>query len=365
MRVVFAGGGTGGHLYPGLAIARALVRERADVRPHFVGARRGIEHRVLPDSGFPFTLLDVHPLYRSRPWRNWRTVAGGVAGWRAMRALAREDRPALVVGTGGYASAIPVLWAAARGVPVVQHIGDAIPGLAARSLARFSRECYLGFSDAAARLGGVKAHVVVTGNPVEPPPQPRPARDALLVRWGLPPASRVLLAFGGSQGARALNEALAGWVQRGIPEGWSVIWGTGAAQYGTYAHLASERVHVAGYLSPIADAYAVADLAVVRGGMMGTAELCAWGVPMVVVPLPTAAADHQTWNARALEAAGAAVHVPERELTPERLAERAGALMGSPERLRTLAAGASAYARPDAARNIALRIAAILDEVRA
>src|SRR5262245_61442396 len=103
MRIVFAGGGTGGHLYPGLAIARALVRANPAVRPYFVGAQRGIERTVLPQTEFPHLLLDLHPLYRATFWNNWKTVVGGVLAWRRISALVREERPVLVVGTGGYA----------------------------------------------------------------------------------------------------------------------------------------------------------------------------------------------------------------------------------------------------------------------
>ena len=104
MNVLFAGGGTGGHLYPGLAIARALVRLDRSVKPHFVGARRGIERDVLPKTEFPHTLLDLHPLYRPAVWKNWRTVRGAFSAWSGMGKLGRELSPALVVGTGGYAS---------------------------------------------------------------------------------------------------------------------------------------------------------------------------------------------------------------------------------------------------------------------
>jgi UDP-N-acetylglucosamine--N-acetylmuramyl-(pentapeptide) pyrophosphoryl-undecaprenol N-acetylglucosamine transferase len=360
VRVLFSGGGTGGHLYPGLAIARALVRIRPDVTPHFIGASRGIEREILPGAGFAFTLLDAHPLYRTRPWRNWRTIAGIVSGWRALDALAREEQPALTVGTGGYASVVALLWSRVRGVPIVQQIGDALPGLAARRFARVSQACYLGFPEAMQRLPRDSDRYVVTGNPVEPPPEPRPNRSAMLREWGFPDDARVLLVFGGSQGARALNHAVAEWITRGLLNGWSVIWATGAGSYEEFEPLSHANVRVVPYLSPIARAYAVADLAIVRGGMMGTAELCAWGIPMIVVPLPTAAADHQTLNALALEAAGAAIHLPQSELSAARLDAIFRDLVASPERLRTIAEGARRRGKPHAAAEIAERISALI-----
>jgi UDP-N-acetylglucosamine--N-acetylmuramyl-(pentapeptide) pyrophosphoryl-undecaprenol N-acetylglucosamine transferase len=188
----------------------------------------------------------------------------------------------------------------------------------------------------------------------------RPSRADARQRWALPAdGGMVLLVFGGSQGARALNEAVAAWIARGLPDGLHLIWGTGKANHDAYASLESPRVRVRAYLDPIADAYAAADLALTRAGAMSTAELCAWGLPTVLVPLPTAAADHQTANARALEQAGAAIHLPQAELSAERLEADVGALARDPARLAALAAGAMARARPEAAERIARRVLAL------
>src|SRR5712671_4993491 len=118
--VLFAGGGTGGHLYPGLAIARTLVRLDPGVEPVFVGALRGIEKTVLPSTEFPHLLLDLHPLYRTKPWENWRTIKGAVGAWRSLGALAQREQPRLVVGTGGYAAGVALAYAVAHHIPIVQ-----------------------------------------------------------------------------------------------------------------------------------------------------------------------------------------------------------------------------------------------------
>lgn len=364
MNVWFTGGGTGGHLYPGLAIARALVAARPEVQPFFVGAERGIEREVLPTTGHPHLLLDLHPLYRPQVWHNWRTLRGALRGWGALSRAAAERPPALVVGTGGYAAGLATLWASRRGVPVVQHIGDAVPGLTARWGARFSREAYLGYPEAERHLPHRGCVYRDTGNPIEPPPDIRPARAEALARWGFPSAATVLLVFGGSQGARALNQAVAAWVERGIPAGLCVLWATGRAHHDGYRQLDRADVRVVPYLSPMAEAYAAADLALVRGGMMGTSELSAWGVPMVIVPLPTAAANHQAANALALERAGAAVHLPQRELSAQRLDREIGALLGDPARRAAMAAAARSRGRPHAAAEIAGHIGRLLDAAR-
>jgi UDP-N-acetylglucosamine--N-acetylmuramyl-(pentapeptide) pyrophosphoryl-undecaprenol N-acetylglucosamine transferase len=199
-----------------------------------------------------------------------------------------------------------------------------------------------------------------TGNPIDPPPDIRPDAAAARARWGFPPNARVLLVFGGSQGAGALNRAVAQWIDRGLPGALCLIWATGRGQYDAFRQYDRADVRVVPYLSPIADAYAATDLAFVRGGMMGTSELCAWGVPMIVCPLPTAAKDHQTANAVALAGAGAAIHMPQSELTPERLDEVVHALISDPERMRQLTRGAASRARPHAAADIAGHIEALL-----
>lgn len=164
---------------------------------------------------------------------------------------------------------------------------------------------------------------------------------------------------GGSQGALALNEAVAGWVREGLPPGLSLIWGAGRAHFHRYRDLEAPNVRVRAYLDPMADAYAAADLALTRAGAMTTAELCAWGLPMVLVPLPTAAADHQTANAVALEAAGAAIHLPQAAMSVQSLREAVAGVVEDPARAAALASGARARGRPDAAAVIAGRLLAI------
>jgi len=361
MRVVFAGGGTGGHLYPGLAIARAVQRLRPDIQPFFVGARRGVERDVLPTTGYPHLLLDLHPLYRSAVWNNWRTVAGLVTAWRAIGTLVREERPALVVGTGGYAAGAMLAYAATHGIPLVEQTGDSMPSLTARMFSRWAREIYLSFPESGARFRVRSPDVLVdTGAPIEPPPDPRPDRAAALAAWGFPAGAIVVLVYGGSQGSLAINEAVREWIAGGLPERVHLVWGTGKKTYDRFAALEQPRVRVRAYLSPVTDAYAVADLAIARAGTMTLAELFAWHIPALLIPLPTAAADHQTLNARTLEEAGAAVHLPQSQLSGSRLRDEVARLLASPDRLAALRSAASARARPNAAEEIARRIVTLV-----
>lgn len=355
VRVMFAGGGTGGHLYPGLAIARALVRQAPEVQPFFVGALRGIERDVLPKTEFEHLLLDLHPIYRQQPWKSWRTVRGFGSAWSLLTRENRARPAATVIGTGGYASGAALAFALAHGIPLQLQEQNSIPGITTRFFARYARAVYLGYPEAKAKLHpGAHTELFDSGNPIDPPPSPRPSRAAARAAWGFPASGgHIVLAFGGSQGARPLNDAIGALLDAGLPAGVRMIWGTGQGSYDRYARYESEQVRVRPYLSPIQDAYAAADLALTRAGALTVAELCAWGIPSLLVPLPTAAADHQRANARALEAAGAALVIEQDELSATKLRGALAELLSAPERLAQMAESASSRGRPDAAERIA------------
>ena len=355
-RILIAGGGTGGHLMPALAIARALRERAPDVEPVLVGAMRGVEARLLPTRDFRYHLLPSEPIYRRTWWRNarWPLIAARLL--REVDRLFAAERPAAVLGTGGYASAPVVWWAARQGIPTAVQEQNAYPGLATRWLSRRVRHVYLGLPEARRLLRfGERTEVFETGNPIVPPSPGR--RAEALARFGLDGRRPVVLVTGGSQGALAINRAVAGWVDGGGPSGADLLWVTGR---GTHAEFAGRHrppaVQVIDFLDPMADGYAVADLVVSRAGMITVAELCAWGLPSVLVPLPTAAADHQTHNARVLAAAGASALLPQPELTVERLGQTVGSLLEDRARRAAMAACALARGRPGAAADIVSKL---------
>jgi UDP-N-acetylglucosamine--N-acetylmuramyl-(pentapeptide) pyrophosphoryl-undecaprenol N-acetylglucosamine transferase len=360
IRVVLAGGGTGGHLMPALALADALRAARSDLEPVLVGAMRGVEATVLPRRPYRYHLLPAEPLYRRAWWRNVRWPLVLPRLWRATRRVLADERPLLVVGTGGYASG-PVLLAAHRaGIPVALQEQNAYPGVASRWAARWAAQVHLGFPEAAERLRvGPHTAVYSLGNPIVPPPAQR--SDAARLALGLDPGHPVVLVTGGSQGARALNRAVAAILASGGLGGAALLWSTGAATFGDYGSWdRPPQVQVRPFWDPITNAYAAADLVVARAGAMSVAELAAWGLPSILVPLPTAAADHQSANARAMQAAGAAVHLPESELTGPRLLQELRSLIESRERLESMAEAARQRGHPDAARATAERLLDLL-----
>lgn len=370
-RVVFAGGGTGGHLYPALALAEALQRADPTTEILFIGAKRGIEARVLPERGINHRLLPLEPLRRARPWENWRLVPSMMLSYAGIRRVFRHFRPHLVVGTGGYASGPVLAYAILRGVPTALQEQNSYPGLVTRALAPRTRQLHLAFPEARDHLRpGKRTEVFEFGNPIRPPdPTADPAAARAKFSLG---TGTVALVVGGSQGARAINEALLADL-RGIaegrlpgrPDGFEILWATGPRHFDSVSERLrplglADWVHALPYIQDMPSALAAADLAVSRSGAMALAELCAWGIPSILVPFPHAAADHQLHNARALADAGAARVVLESELGSGALWGRLLELAADPARRAEVAAAARERGHPDAADRIAEALSKLL-----
>jgi UDP-N-acetylglucosamine--N-acetylmuramyl-(pentapeptide) pyrophosphoryl-undecaprenol N-acetylglucosamine transferase len=284
----------------------------------------------------------------------WPVIMGRLL--RDVGGVFEREQPVAVLGTGGYASGPVVWWASRHGVPTAVQEQNAYPGLATRLLSRRVRHVYLGLPEARSLLKfGPGTEVFDTGNPIAPPTPER--RAQALERFGLDGTRPIVLVTGGSQGALAINRAVAGWLEAGGPPDTDVLWVTGR---GTHAEFASlhrpPAVQVIDFLDPMADGYAVADLVVSRAGMITVAELCAWGLPSIIVPLPTAAADHQTHNGRVLAQSGAAVLVPQVQLTAARLGETVESLLGDRAAREAMATRARARGRPHAAADIVSKL---------
>lgn len=368
--VVFSGGGTGGHLYPALAVADELRSLQPDVRALFIGSRRGIEGRILAERGEWHLLLPVQGLDRSRPARSLLGVAGIVGSIVRTLRLFAELRPEAVVVTGGYASAPAGIAAVLTGTPLVLQEPNAVPGLVTKLLSRWGARIHVSFPEAVDRLPAGRERTVVSGNPVRP--RSEIERGLARARLDLPEHAKVLLVVGGSQGARAVNDTLLETV-RSIAagsldpvEGLHVLWATGPAHHeGIRNELeamgeAAEWVVPVPYIDDMPVALVASDLALARAGATFTAELLVEGLPAVLVPLPSAAEDHQTRNAESLAAAGAAVVLPQSELTPARLWSVVASLTSDAPRLAEMSRAALGLARPEAARRIAESVASCM-----
>jgi UDP-N-acetylglucosamine--N-acetylmuramyl-(pentapeptide) pyrophosphoryl-undecaprenol N-acetylglucosamine transferase len=353
LRVVIAGGGTGGHLYPGIAVARELMARRADAMVTFAGTARGIESRVVPREGFALDLIHSGGLKGKSiadRLRGVLLVPVGVAD--AWRILSRR-RPHLVIGVGGYSSGPVVLIAALRGLPTMLLEQNAVPGLTNRLLSRVVRAAAVTF-ETTRQFFGEKAFV--SGNPV------RPEFFAAGPQYGESEANEQasgirVLVFGGSQGAHAINvamvEAAAELAAGGA--GLRLTHQTGERDVemvrAAYRR-AGLQADVEPFLYDMGRRIGQADLIVCRAGATTLAELTAAGKAAILIPLPTATDDHQRRNAEALAAAGGADVLLQKEMTGRTLAQRILALAADPARRARIAAAARTLARPDAARRI-------------
>ncbi len=357
MKVVFAGGGTGGHVYPGIAIARELVERDPRVEAVFVGTRRGLEADVVPREGFRLALIDVAGFRRRLSLDTALTALRACRGFVQAIGIVRRERPDVVVGTGGYVSGPVVLAAWLMGIPTLIHEQNALPGVTTRALSRIANAVALTFEESAPHLGR-RSRVVVTGNPVRRSIVAT-TREEGARSLGLDPGLRTVLVFGGSQGARAINEAFVG-ALKGIMErrDVQVVFQTGRRDHASIASRLEaqqlpasvrSRLVVAPYLYEMDKALACADLTVSRAGAISIAEITARGLPCVLVPYPSAAEGHQETNARALERAGAAVVILQRDLSPRLLLEVVGGLLDDPARLARMSRASRALGRPSAA----------------
>jgi UDP-N-acetylglucosamine--N-acetylmuramyl-(pentapeptide) pyrophosphoryl-undecaprenol N-acetylglucosamine transferase len=354
MKVLIAGGGTAGHIFPALALARRLVDDHgADVG--FVGTPSGQEARLVPEAGFAFKPIDARPLVRKV---SVRALAAPVSAVRSLVASrATVEAVDVVVGMGGYVS-VPVAGAAIRSRrPLVLHEQNAIPGLANRVLARRASAVALSFAEAG-RQFPARTRTVVTGNPVrEAVLSVSTDRSALAKEafdeLDLREDRRTVLVFGGSQGALHVNRATVDAIGRLRDRAdlqVVVLSGPGHVEAVRRAvpHGAAIHVRVLPFLERMELAYAVADLVVCRAGATSVAELAVCGLPALLIPYPYATARHQDANAHALQRAGAATIVMDDALTGSLLAARVGELIDDPDRLRAMGERALAWARPDA-----------------
>ncbi|MBV8655705.1 MAG: undecaprenyldiphospho-muramoylpentapeptide beta-N-acetylglucosaminyltransferase [Candidatus Eremiobacteraeota bacterium] len=324
MTVVFAGGGTGGHLYPAIAIADAL-RSRG-VTPEFVGSADRLETTIVPNAGYPLHAIASRPLVRRVSPEFVRTIVANAAGMLQSVRLLRRLAPRAVIAPGGYvcfpvvAAARTLRWLRLYRGPIALFEPNAQPGLTNRLLAPLVDEVWGAFAEGDARFTG---KYVVTGVPVRSSLRVLPERDEAVRRIGLLPERKTLLVMGGSQGARAINDAVTALIASGgIPDGWQVLHVTGEREYDRVRErLAKADTVVRPYLHDLSDAYAAADLVLARAGASTLGELAALGKAAILVPYPHAAEDHQAANAARFAAAGAAVVLIDRQLAAGQLRE--------------------------------------------
>jgi UDP-N-acetylglucosamine--N-acetylmuramyl-(pentapeptide) pyrophosphoryl-undecaprenol N-acetylglucosamine transferase len=366
-RIFLAGGGTGGHLYPGLAIAEALRALQPDVAIAFSSTTREIDRTVLAGCGYPVTPIGARP-FSKKPW-TWPALLLSLVrtGNQARRRL-REFCPDVVVGLGGFGSYAPVRIGQKYGAATAILNPDIVAGRANRRLSRWTDRIFCQFRETVDALG---RQARLTGCPIRPSLLAA-TREQGVAEFSLDPAKRTLLVTGASLGARTINRSVVRILsQQGVPDGWQVLHLSGKGDYEEVAKAYREAIKgpavVRAYCDKMGLAYAAADLAIARAGASTVAELMAMGLPTIFMPYPFHRDQHQAQQARSLEALGAAIVIEDRpddlDDTLRRLAGALKTLLENPDRLAKMATCARAAGRPRAAEAIAREILELADRV--
>ncbi len=350
--VLLAGGGTGGHVYPLVAVADALGSLEPAVTIVFAGTERGLEQRVVPARGYPLVTMPVRPM-RGAGKRSLLTGAVSAAVCLPICArILRRHRPRVVLSVGGYAAGPLTLAARVAGIPVALLEPNAIMGFTNRVLSRFVDRGYVAYDDVKTEFRSGRA--IRTGVPIRPGFHRRPLRDRSQ-------AIRILV-LGGSQGAQALNDVVPDAIAR-VGRSLEVVHQAGPDKEtglrDRYRRLGIQRCEVIPFIDDMPGALAAAHIVVSRAGAGAVSEICAVGRPSILVPYPYAADDHQQHNAEALQRVGAARLLPARDLSVERLAAELESLVGQDQTLVGMSESAAAQGAPDAARTVALDLLAL------
>ena len=352
-KVILTTGGTGGHIFPALAVAEQLRAHGADVL--FLGSEYGVERRLATQAGIPFRGLPVRGVL-GRGIRSLGAAWGLLKAVGLARGILKEYQPDVVAGFGAYASFAPLIAAKLAGIPITVHEQNAMPGMTNRVLSRLATRVFLSLPDTGKAFQTEKC--LLTGNPV---------REVILATGSAPrrPAAKHLLVMGGSQGARAINSLVLASLTRLYAGGVTIRHQAGMndldrVRAGYQAHGFDPAV-VTPFIDDMASAYTWADLVLCRAGATSVAELAVAGKPAILIPFPYATHDHQTSNARVMSDAGAALLIPEARTAQEDMGGILLGLLQDAERLEAMAAAASRCARPDAAAQVAR---GILEQIR-
>ncbi len=332
MRVIFCGGGTAGHIYPGIAMAEIIADHESHSEFLFVGRKDGPENDAVVRAGYSLKTIEVYGIKRAITFENIKRVFGALKAVDAAGEIIDEFLPDIIIGTGGYVC-WPVLRAGMkRNIPAVIHESNASPGLVTKLLAKKCDRLLLGFPGAANRLGGIKSAVVV-GNPVRKGFKTT-ARGVARARLGIRADEFLIVSFGGSIGAERLNTSVCNLISADCTHGATIVHATGKRYYNEYSArypmLARKNgSRIIPYIDDMPLWLSAADLAITRSGAITLAELSAVGVPSILVPSPNVSGNHQMINAEAMAAGGGSVIIKESELNEKTLADKICKLMSS------------------------------------
>lgn len=369
MRVIVTGGGTGGHIYPALAIAKGIEGKYPGAEIIYVGTGGGLEADIVPQTGYPFKKINIAAGFaRKLTLKNFKVLWQAGGGLVEARKIIKQFKPDIVIGTGGYVSGSVVMAAVLSRTPTLIHEQNALPGITNKILARFVTTVAVTFEDSIARFPS-KTRIHLTGLPVRPETFSVDKEQAY-ARLNLQADKPVVLVFGGSRGARKINNALLTVLKQPI-DAVQIMLVTGKKEYQSYLQTLGDagivldnsgNIDIIPYLYNMPDALAVADLVICRAGAATLAELTALGLPSILIPYPYAAENHQEYNARALAERGAAIMIKDQQLTGDLLVNKINDLLSNPHKLAEMATSSGSMGRPQALPEILTLIDAITNK---
>ena len=352
MSIIISGGGPGGPLFPALAIGDEIMRRQPDANIHYIGSKFGIEKDVLPVKNVNHSLLPIRGLQRSLNLdgigKNILLPVRLISSIAKIKKIFRAINPGMIIATGGYASALPLREGILKSVPTLIQEQNSFPGVTTRWFADKAQEVCIAFEEAQLY---VKKKCILTGNPVRKEIN-MGNKEIGLRQFGFDSNKKTLFLFGGSQGSRALNETMDKMISTLSISNIQVIWQTGKSQFSKYSHHENDSCKVLPFIDDMANAYAACDLVMSRSGAITCSELTVCGKPSILIPLPSAAADHQTKNADALAKHGAATIIAEKDLIPEKLASLIQGLFDSESQLKVMGNESLKLGKPNATSEI-------------
>ena len=356
MRVLVAGGGTGGHINPGLAIAKYILQQDPDAEITFVGTLKGLETTLVPREGFRLETITVRGFKRKLSVDTLVAVKELFQSFFEASKLIKKIKPDIVIGTGGYVCGPVLYMAAKKGIPTLIHESNAYPGVTNKILARYVDYVAISFKDSAKYFKSSNK-IVHTGNPIRQQLlniDKTASRKNMQIDNDKP----LIVVMGGSRGARKINETTAEMLNKYFQGQFNIIFATGEAQYDEISKSInidsrySSYVKVVPYIFNVGEVYAASSLMVCRAGAITISELQVMGTPSILIPSPYVTANHQEYNARALESDGGSTVILEKELTAETLFERINSIIGNKDLLNKMSSGASKNKVTDASKNI-------------
>ena len=354
MRILVTGGGTGGHIYPALAFIRYVQKIQPDSEFLYVGTHRGLENKIVPETGISFKTIKIQGFKRKLSLDNIKTVQLFVESIKRSKEILREFKPDVVIGTGGYVSGSVVYAAARMKIPTIVHEQNSVPGITNKFLSRFADRVGISFPDAAqyfpenktVLVGNPRAQEVVTSG-----------KSEVLEQYGLLPDIPTVLIFGGTQGALKINQAVIQALPKFSQKEYQVLYASGDRYYNEIAEKfdiekINHNLSLQPYIKNMTDVMANVDLLIGRAGATSIAELTALGLPAILIPSPYVTNDHQTKNAQSLVNAGAVKMITDADLTGEKLVEAVDEIMGDPEKKAMMAKASRQEGIPDAAERL-------------